>query len=459
MIARDSTNLQSRKPRKSQTVSIVGLGYVGLCTASVFSAKGIKTLGVDIDRERVAEIAKGKPPFHEPQLEPMLKKALRQKKLEVTSDVSRVDETTTTFITVGTPGNPDGSINLGQVKNATQDLGSAISDKKTYHLVVVKSTVIPGTTTGTVKPVLEASSGKTIGQSLGLCANPEFLSEGNAIQGTLQPDRIIIGANDQKSARTLKHLYTQLYKHQQPPTITTNPETAEMVKYANNAFLATKVSYINTIANICQHIPGVDVNIVAEAIGHDPRIGPLFLKAGPGYGGSCFHKDIQALIAYSRKNGYDPELLQATEETNEHQASRVVELAENLLGTLKETRIAVLGLAFKKDTDDIREAASLRVIDNLRKRGAKVVGYDPMATPNAKRTLSDDIDFAPGPLEALQDADCCIVMTEWNEIRKLTARDYRERMKTPNIVDARKVYQHENFRDVNYVSIGLGPEP
>ncbi len=444
---------------KTGSVSIVGLGYVGLCTAATFAAKRFKTLGIDIDTERVDKIQAGKAPFHEPQLDNLLKTAVKTKRLEVTNRISEASSTDTTFITVGTPSQPDGSIDLTQVKNAAQELGTALHNKNTYHLVIVKSTVIPGTTNSTVKPALETASGKITGPDLGLCTNPEFLKEGSAIHDALHPDKIVIGATDKKSANHLKQLYHRFYKHRLPPTIITTPETAEMVKYASNAFLATKVSYINTIANMCQHIPGVDVNIVAEAIGHDPRIGPLFLKAGPGYGGSCFHKDIQALIAYSRNNGYDPELLQATEETNEHQASRVVELAENLLGTLKETRIAVLGLAFKKDTDDIREAASLRVIDNLRKRGAKVVGYDPMATPNAKRTLSDDIDFAPGPLEALQDADCCIVMTEWNEIRKLTARDYRERMKTPNIVDARKVYQHENFRDVNYVSIGLGPEP
>jgi len=458
MIAQNSANLQSRKPRTSQTVSILGLGYVGLCTATVFANKGVKTLGIDIDKEKIAAIAKGRPPFHEPGLGPMLKKAIRQK-LEVTTDVSRVDETTTTFITVGTPSNPDGSINLSYVKNATRDLGSAISDKKTYHLVVFKSTVIPGTTTRTVKPVLEASSGKTVGQDLGLCTNPEFLAEGNAVQGTLQPDRIIIGANDQKSARTLKQLYSQLYKREQPPTISTSPETAEMVKYANNAFLATKISYINTIANICQQTPGVDVQKVAEAIGLDPRIGPLFLNAGPGYGGSCFHKDLQALIHYSQNKGYNPTLFRATEEVNEEQASEVVALSEKLLGQLNNRRIAVLGLSFKKDTDDIREAASIRVIDRLRKKGAHIVAYDPAAVSNARKLFADSIEFAEDTHSALKGADCCIVMTEWDEFRKLTPADYLAQMKTPNVVDARRVYDPEKFAKTNFTGVGLGPLP
>ncbi len=432
---------------------------MGLCTAAVFAANGFKTLGVDIDKEKVASIAKGRPTFHEPQLGSMLKKALGQKKLDVTTDVSRVDETTTTFITVGTPSNQDGSIDLSYVKNATQNLGSAISDKKTYHLVVVKSTVIPGTTTGTVKPVLESSSGKTVGQDLGLCSNPEFLSEGNAIQGTLQPDRIIIGANDQKSSRTLKQLYTQLYKRQQPPTIITNPEAAEMVKYASNAFLATKVSYINTIANICQHIPGVDVNNVAEAVGHDPRIGPLFLKAGPGYGGSCFHKDLRGLIKYSQDQGYNPTLFRATEETNERQADRVVELSEKLAGALDGRKITVLGLAFKKDTDDIREAASIRVIHRLQKKGARIVAYDPIAIPNAKRVFNDKIEYAQDPYSALKSADCCILMTEWDEFRKLEPKDYLANMRQPNLVDARRLYQPEAFKGLNFAAVGLGPPP
>jgi UDPglucose 6-dehydrogenase len=456
MIAQNSANLQSKKSGRSHSVSILGLGYVGLCTATVFANKGVKTLGIDIDKEKIVEIARGRPPFHEPRLEPMLKTALRQKRLEVTTDASRLDETGTTFITVGTPSNPDGSINLSYVKNATQNLGSAISDKKTYHLVVVKSTVIPGTTTRTVKPVLEASSGKTVGYDIGLCANPEFLAEGNAIQGTLQPDRIIIGANDQKSARTLKQLYTQLYKRQQPPTITTTPETAEMVKYANNAFLATKVSYINTIANICQQTPGVDVKKVAEAIGLDPRIGPLFLNAGPGYGGSCFHKDLQALIHYSQSHGYDPDLLRATEDTNDEQASRVISLSEKLLGVLKDRKVAVLGLAFKKDTDDIREAASVRVIHHLQNKGAKVVAYDPMATPNAKKLFADSIEYAQDPHSALKGADCCIIMTEWDQFKKLRPKDYTGMMRVPNIVDARKLYDPEDFKSVNFVAIGLG---
>ncbi len=444
------------KPRR-RSISIIGMGYVGLCTAATFASRGFKTVGVDIDEDRVEQIRRGKAPVHEPQLDGMLKKAAQNKLLEATNEISSISDTDSTFLTVGTPSQPDGSIDLTYVKNAAQGVGRTLREKRAYHLVIVKSTVIPGTTNETVKPILEKSSQKTIGTHLGLCSNPEFLKEGTAINDALHPDKIVIGANDKKSAGQLKQLYQKFYGKNLPPVIITNPETAELVKYASNAFLATKVSFINTIANIAEQIPGVDVNKVAEAIGHDPRIGPLFLKAGPGYGGSCFHKDLQALISFSKHHHYDPVLLRSSEETNEWQADRVVELSEKLVGPLSEKRIAVLGLAFKKDTDDIREAASIRVIDRLRRNGASIVAYDPMAMSNVEKVFGDAVELAGDPQSALKGADCAIVMTEWDEFRKLKAKDYLAHMRTPNLVDARRLYQPEDYRELNLVGIGLGP--
>src|SRR2546427_8825625 len=351
-------------------VSVIGMGYVGLCTSAAFASKGIRTVGIDIDEKRIERIQQGRAPLYEPQLDSMLKKAVRKKLLTATNDISQATHTSSTFLTVGTPSRKDGSIDLTSIERATEELGTALREKRSYHLVIVKSTVIPGTTNKTVNPILARSSAKTVGANLGLCTNPEFLKEGTAINDTLHPDKIVIGANEKKSAHVLKRLYRRFYGKNLPPIILTSPETAELVKYASNAFLATKVSFINTIANIAQAIPGVDVNQIAEAIGHDPRIGPLFLKAGPGYGGSCLHKDLQALIKFSQQQGYDPPLLKATEKTNEEQADKVVELSEKLAGPLEQKRIAILGLAFKKDTDDIREASSIRVIDRRRREGA-----------------------------------------------------------------------------------------
>lgn len=443
------------KTRRS-SVSIIGLGYVGLCTAATFASRGIRTVGIDIDEARIGQIQKGRAPFHEPQLSKMLERVVKKKLLKATSDISTAANTDTSFLTVGTPNQPDGSIDLTYVKKAAAELGNTLRKKQGYHLVVVKSTVIPGTTNTTVKPLLEESSGKNAGPRLGLCSNPEFLKEGTAINDALHPDKIVIGSNDKKSANQLTRLYRRFYGTKLLPVIITSPETAELVKYASNAFLATKVSYINTIANIAQHIPGVDVNQIAEAIGHDPRIGPLFLKAGPGYGGSCFHKDLQALISFSLQHGFDPVLLRASEETNEEQADRVVALSERLVGPLGAKRIAVLGLAFKKDTDDIREAASVRVIDRLRKKGADVVAYDPMAMPSFENVFGNIIDLAKNPYAALKGAECAIVMTEWDEFRKLKAKDYLAYMREPNVIDARRIYRPEEFEQLNLVAIGLG---
>jgi UDPglucose 6-dehydrogenase len=443
--------------RDTHSISIIGLGYVGLCTAATFASRGIGTVGIDIDREKVQQIRRGKAPVHEPQLDDMLKKAVKNELLTATNDMSSATDTSTTFLTVGTPSRRDGSIDLSFLKQATIDLGRALRKKHAYHLVVVKSTVVPGTTSNVVKPILENSTRTKVGPKLGLCANPEFLKEGTAINDTLYPDKIVIGSSDKKSAEQLTGLYKRFYGGKLPPVIVTNPESAELVKYASNAFLATKISFINTIANIAQRTPGVDVGTVAKAIGLDPRIGELFLKAGPGYGGSCFHKDLQALIDYSNKNGYDPVLFRATEETNEKQATRVVDMAEKLLGSLSDKKVAVLGLAFKKDTDDIREAASLRVINQLKKKGAQVIAYDPMAIPNAKKALSDQIDYAENPRSTLKGADCAVIMTEWDQFRKLKPQDFLAYMKTPNVVDGRRIYDPDKFKQLNYVAIGLGP--
>lgn len=442
--------------RASDTVAFVGLGYVGLCTATVMASKGIRIIGVDVDDNRIDQLRRGQPPFHEPQLQSMLKAALRRKRMEFTTDASKLADADTIFMTVGTPSNSDGSIDLTYLKKATQDVGSAITGSPGYNLVVVKSTVTPGTTVDVVRPILEASSEKACGPVLGLSSNPEFLAEGSAIKGTLHPDKIVIGAIDAKSGTALTKLYRRIYPKIQVPTILTDPATAETIKYASNAFLATRVSTINTIANICQRVPNADVETVAKAIGLDPRIGPLYLKAGPGYGGSCFHKDIQALISFSRSQNYEPTLLTAVEEVNQRQASEVVNLSRNLLGSLDNRRIAVLGLAFKKDTDDMREAASIRVIDELLKGGARVSAYDPMALENARRILGDRVELMSDAISCLKGADCCIVMTEWDEFRKLKASDYKSNMKSSNIVDARRIIKKDDFDGLNYLAVGLG---
>ena len=442
----------------TKNISVVGMGYVGLCTAIAFTAKGYPVIAVDKDSEKISSINKGVPPFHEPDLRQLLQEATKKGSLKSVLDAEQaITNTDVTFITVGTPSNPDGSVNLGQIEDAAKEIGEALTKKDAYHLVVVKSTVVPGTTENVVKPILEKHSGKTCGINFGLCMNPEFLREGSAVSDALHPDRIVIGEYDKKSGDTLQKLYSDLHAGEPIPIVRTNLPTAELIKYANNAFLATKISYINTIANICEKIPKADVKTVAYAIGLDQRINPKFLNAGLGYGGSCFPKDVKAIIAFSKKLGYTPIMLEATHEVNEKQATKAVKKAKKMLTDLNGKQIAILGLAFKPDTDDMREARSIPTINQLLKEGAKITAYDPVAVPTAKAIFGNKINYASSPITCLKDADCCIIVTEWNEFKQLTPKTFKQHMKQPFLIDGRRVYNPQEYsKHLNFAAIGLG---
>ena len=439
-------------------ISIVGTGYVGLCTAVAFAAKGYQVITSTRDKQKAASINKGTPPFYEHGLQEMLQKVVRDGTLKCTlKRQEAILNTEMTFIAVATPGKQDGSINLQHIENAAKEIGQALRKKEAYHLVVVKSTVIPGTTENMVKPILEKYSSKKCGIEFGLCMNPEFLREGSALYDTLNPDRIIIGEYDDKTGSTLETLYRDFYAENMPPLIRTNLLTAELIKYANNAFLATKISFINQIANICEKIPGADVTAVARGIGLDKRIGPLFLNAGLGYGGSCLPKDVKALIAFSKGLGYNPTLFNAAEEVNKAQPHKAVELCKRLLGELQGKRIAILGLAFKPDTDDIREAISIKIINQLLEGGANIIAYDPAATNNAKKIFGDRIEYAPSVTKCISGADCSIIVTEWGEFKKLKPEDYIQNMRRPILIDGRRIYNPEAFsQKLKFKAIGIG---
>jgi len=441
-----------------QRISIVGTGYVGLCTAIGFATKGYKTITSTHDPEKATSINKGIPPFYEPKLQESLQKVVRNGYLKSTLDNKEaVLNTDITFIATATPSKPNGSINLQHIRNATREIAEALNKKDTYHLVVIKSTVVPGTTKNVVKPLLEKHSNKHCGSDFGLCMNPEFLREGSALHDALNPDRIIIGEHDKKSGDTLQALYQDFYGDKTPPTIRTNLPTAELIKYANNAFLATKISFINTIANICEKIPEADITTVAKGIGLDQRINPQFLNAGLGYGGSCLPKDAKALIAFSNQLGYKPAMLQTVQEVNENQAKHAVEKAKEKLTELKGKKIAILGLSFKPNTDDMREARSIPIINQLLKEGAKVTAYDPIAIPNAKLILKEKIRYASSPVECLKDADCCIIVTEWEEIKKLKPEDFTQNMRQPILIDGRRIYDPKQFsQKLKFTAIGIG---
>jgi UDPglucose 6-dehydrogenase len=440
-------------------VSVIGVGYVGLCTAVGFASKGYNVVCSDVDAAKVAKINQGIPPFHEPGLPEMLKQTIDNGHLKCLANqtLDAVLETDIAYIAVGTPSKPDGSIDLKYVETVSSDIGKALKQKSNYHVVVVKSTVVPGTAQNTVKPNLENESGKICGDDFGLCMNPEFLRQGSAFQDTFNADRVVVGSYDQKSGDTLEALYREFYDPKVPPIIRTSLATAELIKYASNAMLATKISFINTIANICEKIPGADVKTVAVAMGLDKRIGPLFLDAGLGYGGSCFPKDVKALIACSKAYGYTPELLESVENINHSQPLKAVEFCKKTLGNLEGKKVAILGLAFKPDTDDMREARVIPIINQLLKEGTIVKAYDPVAINMAKNIFQNKIQYASTAIDCLKNADAAILITEWDEFKKLAPEDFIKNMKQPILIDGRRIYDPRTFRGkLKFTAIGLG---
>jgi UDPglucose 6-dehydrogenase len=439
-------------------ISIIGTGYVGLSTALGFTSKGYTVITSDPDKERTKKIQEANLPFREPKLQEQLENAVKTGKIKcILNCEEAILDSGITFVAVGTPSRPDGSIDLQFIEAAACEIGDALKKKKPYHLIVIKSTVTPTTTETRLKPLIESHSGKKCGRGFGLCMNPEFLREGSALQDVLHPDRIIIGEYDKKSGDTLEALFRDFYSENTPPIIRTNLSTAELIKYASNSFLATKISFINTIANICEKTPGADVTMVAKGMGLDKRISSLFLNAGLGYGGSCFPKDLKALTAYSKTIGYKPALLDAVENVNKTQPYKAIELCRSFLNDLKDKNIAIFGLAFKPHTDDMREAVSIQIILQLLKEGAKVTAYDPVAVPNAKHIFQDRIKYAASAIQCLKNADCCILVTEWDEFKKLKPEDFIKSMKQPVLVDGRRVYNPDEFsRKMKFAALGLG---
>jgi UDPglucose 6-dehydrogenase len=436
---------------------VIGLGYVGLSLAVCLASRGFRVVGCDVDSEKVERINRGKPPIYEPRLENLLRSSLKRGFRAFASVVpSQIN-----FIAVGTPCDERGKVDLGQVKEASEELGSSIAKRDGYSLVVVKSTVPPGTTENVVKRAIETLSGKKVGEELGLAMNPEFLREGSSIEDTLNPDRVIIGEYDKRSGDTLLKLYRMFYRKSMPRLLRTNIVNAELIKYTNNAFLATKVSFINMIANLCQKIPAANVDTIAKGIGMDRRIGKEFLRAGPGWSGSCLPKDTKALKSIFTDAGVESPVLDGAMRMNELQPLKVLESIEASLGTLKGKRVAVLGLSFKPNTDDVRDSVSIKLIKLLVEKGAEVCAYDPVAIENAKMAIQNSnnfhgrISFANSVGEALEDADCCAVVTEWEEFGKLSAKDF-SRMRNSLVVDTRRILDLSDFDGVKLVSVGVG---
>ena len=420
-------------------VSIIGSGYVGSVSAACFAELGHEVICIDIDERKVQMINDGIPPIWEEGLGDLMKKHA-EKNLIATSDYDyAVQNSDVSFICVGTPSNEHGNIDLSIVGHACKSLGMAMAKKDGFHIVVVKSTVVPETTEEIVLPLLEEHSGKVAGKDFGVAMNPEFLREGKAVYDFMNPDKIVVGSIDERTGA----LVAELYRDLDCEVTRTTPRTAEMIKYVNNSFLATKISFSNEIGNICKRL-GIDTYEVMKAVGADFRISEYFLNSGAGFGGSCFPKDVRALIGKAKEIDYYPALLESVIEVNELQPLQILELLEKHAGDVKAKRVAVLGLAFKNQTDDIRESRSIPVIRRLLELGADVAAYDPMATDNMKG-LIENIKYCDSAAEALKGAVACLVMTEWDEFRELGPEF--EAMKNKVVIDGRKMIDPENLKE------------
>jgi UDPglucose 6-dehydrogenase len=418
-------------------VSVVGSGYVGTTVAACLADLGHSVTAIDIDADIVEALNAGETPIHEPGL-PELVETHAGERLRATTDHAALRETDVTFVAMQTPAREDGSIDLSVLEAGLRDVGEALAAKESYHLVVVKSTVISGTVEERLEPLLEDASGKQAGEDFGVAVNPEFQSQGSAVEDFMNPDKLVFGATDERPLPMLHELYEPLVAANDGdiPIVETGRREAAMVKYANNVFLAGKISLINELGNICKEF-GVDSYEVAEAIGLDDRISAQFLRSGVGWGGSCFPKDTDALRAAARSAGYDPELLDAVVGVNDGQPRRMLDLLERHTDVENE-RIAVLGLAFKPGTDDIRGSRATLVIEGLLERGAEVVAYDPVAAETMAEEFPD-IEYADSAASALEDAHGALVVTDWDEFTVLD--EEFETMADPVIIDGRRIIE------------------
>lgn len=435
-------------------ISVIGLGFVGLSLAVANARAGFDTVGVDMDDKKIDKLKACIPDFVEPGMDTMLRESIDRQKIHFTTDIDyAIQNSEMTFLAVGTSLKSDDSkVDLSYVKNAVTQIALSLSGKESFHLLAVKSTVPPLTTESLILP---AFKDLIEGGKMDVVVSPEFLREGSAIVDIQRPHLVVIGSNGGRGATVMEKYCRDFYRA--PPDIMhTNIPTAELIKYANNAFLATKISFINFVGSLCQNIPGADVNTVAHAIGKDPRIGSLFLQAGPGFGGSCLPKDLTGMIKLSHQLGENPDLLRAVMNVNDRQLDTIAAMMREQ-GILAEgNTVAVLGLAFKSGTDDVRGAVSVRMVDRLLECGLNVRVHDPMALQNFERIFGAKISYHASINECLKDSDCCVILTDWAGYKTLMPYNFQTQMRTTNIIDARRVLAAKEFQGMGFRAVGLG---
>jgi UDPglucose 6-dehydrogenase len=429
-------------------ISVVGTGYVGLVSGACFAEFGLSVTCVDNDRAKIEMLQKGLIPFFEPGLEDLIRRNIREKRLCFSMDIDQaVKKSLVIFIAVGTPPKKDGSVDLRFVEAVGREIGRSING---YKVIATKSTVPVGTGAH-LHQIISRELQEPI--HFDMASNPEFLREGSAIEDFMRPNRVVIGASSDQALAILKDLYSPLYLIETPFVLTTL-ETAELIKYSANAFLATKISFINEIATICEKVGG-DVHVVAKAMGLDQRIGPKFLHPGPGFGGSCFPKDTAAIAHIAAQKGYQFEIVRAVMKVNQQQRGRMVAKIKEALGSLRGKKIAILGLAFKPNTDDMREAPALEIIPALQRGGARIRAYDPKAMENA-RGLFENIVYEKGPYETAKGCDALVLLTEWNQFRNLDLLRLQSLLKSPLFIDLRNVYEPAKMKQAGFRYVAVG---
>ena len=432
-------------------ISVIGTGYVGLVTGACFAEFGLNVMCMDTDARRIGRLEKGDVPFYEPGMTELVAKGLRENRLAFTTDIAKaVDRALVIFIAVGTPARTDGSADLSHI----EEVGRGIARHMTGYKVIATKSTVPVGTGERLRDVIRTHQPERC--QFDIVSNPEFLREGSAIEDFLHPNRIVIGADSPEATAIMKDLYRPLYLIE-TPFVVTDIASAEMIKYASNVFLATKVSFINEIANLCERV-GADVQVVAKAMGLDHRIGSKFLHAGPGFGGSCFPKDIAALIQVGEQIGYEMEIARAAARVNARQRLLMVEKIRETLGGLKGKTVALLGLSFKPNTNDLREAPALTIAERLLAEGSVVRAYDPAALEEGTKALPG-LRPCANAYEAAQGAEALILVTEWNQFRNLDFERVKAALRRPVFIDLRNVYEPDRMAALGFRYISVGRPP
>jgi UDPglucose 6-dehydrogenase len=431
-------------------ITMVGTGYVGLVSGAGFADFGLNVTCIDCDEQKVIDLQQGKIPIYEIGLEEIVRRNVRNNRLSFSTDLkSAVRRSLVVFVAVGTPEGPNGDPDMSHVESVARSLAEYVDE---YKVIVTKSTVPIGTGRW-IRTLIEENQKKKI--KFDIVSNPEFLREGSAIEDFMRPNRVVIGADSEHAAAIVKDIHRPLYLIE-TPFVVTSLETAELIKYASNAFLATKISFINEIANLCEKV-GADVQDVARAMGLDKRIGPKFLHAGPGFGGSCFPKDVLALARIGERHGSRMRILESVLEVNRKQRELVLQKLEEALEGLSNKRVGILGLSFKPNTDDVRESPGIAICKRLVEKNAQVLAYDPLSIPNAKKVLNGNgVSYCRDAYEAVTNCDAVLVATEWNEFRNIDLERIKSLMRNLVILDPRNIFDPEKVEGMGFKYFGTG---